>query len=77
MTESVVGVHEAKTNFSKLLDRVEQGEEVLVARRGRVVAKLVPATRRAATLGSMRGMIALGDDFDSPLPPDVADALGA
>lgn len=77
MTESAVGVHEAKTHLSKLLERVEAGEEILIARRGTVIAKLVPATRRVPELGSMRGTFTIGPDFDDPLPDDIAEAFGA
>ncbi|MGI8575606.1 MAG: type II toxin-antitoxin system Phd/YefM family antitoxin [Egibacteraceae bacterium] len=77
MTKSVVGVHEAKTHLSRLLERVEEGEEILVARRGVVVARLVAAERRVPQLGTMRGQVRIGDDFDDPLPPEFANALGS
>ncbi len=71
MTKSV-GVHEAKTNFSKLLERVSAGEEITITRRGEEVARLVPprpgGTRR---LGIDRGRWVVPDDFDAPLPDDV------
>jgi prevent-host-death family protein len=76
MTKSVVGVHDAKTHLSRLLARVEAGEEIDLARRGRVVATLVPARRASPRLGSMP-QIVIADDFDAALPPDIADALGA
>lgn len=68
----VVNVHEAKTHFSKLLERVERGEEVVIARRGQPIARLVPhpaPVRR--TPGSMKGLIVMGDDFDDPLPEEI------
>lgn len=77
MTESVVGVHEAKTHLSKLLERVEAGEAIAVARRGRVVARLVPVAPRRPRLGSMAGRIRIGEDFDDPLPPELVEAFGA
>jgi antitoxin (DNA-binding transcriptional repressor) of toxin-antitoxin stability system len=76
MTRSVVGVHEAKTQLSRLLGRVEAGEEIDLARRGKVIATLVPVRRRAPRLGSMPEIV-VADDFDAPLPPEIADALGA
>jgi prevent-host-death family protein len=76
MTNSVVNVHEAKTHLSRLLQRVEAGEEIELARRGRVIARLVPAVRRTPTLGTMPE-IRIGHDFDAPLPAEVAEALGA
>lgn len=80
MTKSVnaVGVHEAKTHLSRLLERVEAGEEIIIERRGVPVARLsaVPPTARPE-FGTDRGVVVIGGDFDAPLPPDVADALGA
>lgn len=80
MTKSanVVGVHEAKTHLSRLLERVEAGEEIIIQRRGRPVARLSavsPSARPA--FGTDRAVVVIGDDFDAPLPTDVADALGA
>lgn len=80
MTKSanVVGVHEAKTHLSRLLERVEAGEEIIIERRGTPVARLsaVPPSTRP-DFGTDRGLVIIGDDFDAPLPADVADALGA
>jgi prevent-host-death family protein len=67
-----VNVHEAKTHFSKLLERVQAGEEVVIARAGNPVARLVPFARpgkRALGLDAGQGFIAA--DFDGPLPDDV------
>jgi prevent-host-death family protein len=73
-----VNVHEAKTHFSKLLERVRLGEEVIVAKAGTPVARLVPVETPAKQRqpGSMKGRIRIGDDFDAPLPPDIARAFG-
>ena len=71
MTKSV-GVHEAKTNLSKLLERVSAGEEIAITRRGEEIARLVPARRgRVRRLGMDRGRWVVPDDFDAPLPNDV------
>jgi prevent-host-death family protein len=67
-----VNVHEAKTHLSKLLERVQAGEEVVIAKAGRPVARLVPFARpgkRALGLDAGQGFIAA--DFDAPLPADV------
>jgi len=74
-----VNVHEAKTHFSKLLERVRLGEEVIVAKAGTPVARLVPvqAPPKQRQPGSARGKIKIGEDFDAPLPPDIAEAFGA
>lgn len=75
MTTSV-GVHEAKTQLSQLLRRVAAGEEIVITRRGREVARLVPPARRARRrLGFDRGRFAVPDDFDAPLPDESLDAF--
>jgi prevent-host-death family protein len=68
-----VNVHEAKTHFSKLLARVEKGQEVLISRAGKPVARLVPheVTPPVPVFGSDRGKLTVPDDFDAPLPADV------
>lgn len=68
-----VNVHEAKTNFSKLLQRVALGEEVIIAKAGVPVAKLVPVRTQQGKrpLGFLKGEIWMADDFDAPLPPDI------
>ena len=66
-----VNVHEAKTQLSRLLTRVEAGEEVVIARHGQPVARLVrckPKGKRR--FGAMKGKIALTDAFFEPLPED-------
>jgi prevent-host-death family protein len=73
-----VNVHEAKTHFSKLLERVSHGEEVTISKAGRPVAKLVPVrpTTDRRTPGSARGRIKIGADFDEALPEDIQRAFG-
>jgi prevent-host-death family protein len=68
-----VNVHDAKTHLSRLLERVAAGEEVVICKAGKPVAKLVPIKEQATprTLGSMKGLIHLRDDFDDPLPPEI------
>jgi prevent-host-death family protein len=62
-----VNIHEAKTHFSKLVERVEAGEEIVIARAGRPVAKLVAfrEERRPRPSGTLRGKIWIADDWDS------------
>jgi prevent-host-death family protein len=74
-----VGVHEAKTNFSKLLRRVAMGEEITITRNRQVVARLVPPADapHRRRFGTDPGGIEIADDFDAPLPDDIADAFGA
>jgi len=65
-----VKVHEAKTNFSKLLKAVEDGDEVIVHRGDVPVARLVRYERdeRPPRFGALKGKIWMSDDFDHPLP---------
>ena len=71
MTE--VNVHEAKTHLSRLLMRVEAGEEILISRAGTPVARLVPARRGRGRRkpGRFVGKGRIADDFGAPLPPAV------
>ena len=67
---AMVNVHQAKTHLSQLLQEVERGEEVVIARTGVPVARLVAwsaPTQPVASPGAMRGQIELADDFDAPL----------
>jgi prevent-host-death family protein len=71
MATRVVNVHEAKTNLSRLLVEVENGQEVTIARAGRPVARLVPVEPpRKRELGLERGQIWIAPDFDDPMPAD-------
>ncbi len=75
MTKSV-GVHQAKTHLSRLLEDVAAGEEVVITRRGEEIASLVPVHRSAARkLGIDRGRFVVPEDFDAPLPDDVIAAF--
>ena len=62
----VVNVHEAKTQLSKLLEAVNRGEQVVIARANTPVAELVPYRRSALRLGGFEGEIEIGEDFDAP-----------
>jgi len=70
-----INVHEAKTHFSKLLERVALGEEVIIAKAGKPVAKLVPAIsgRSKFKFGSAKGKFVVPDDFNDPLPKEIED----
>jgi prevent-host-death family protein len=63
-----VNIHEAKTHLSRLVERVEAGEEITLARAGRPVARLVPYVRPAKprTPGLWKGKLTLADDWDAP-----------
>jgi prevent-host-death family protein len=73
-----VNVHEAKTELSRLLEAVEAGERVVIARAGQPVAVLVPwkAAVRRRKFGQFAGQAIIHDDFDE-LPEDIAAAFGA
>ena len=74
-----VNVHEAKTQLSKLLAEVEQGREVVVARNGKPIAKLIPfpkARKKTLTMGDLKGKIWISPDFDNPLPEDELKKWG-
>ena len=66
MTDSTVNIHEAKTHLSRLVERVERGDEVVIARAGRPVARLIPFRPRTAPRvpGLWRGRVAIASDFD-------------
>lgn len=70
-----VNVHEAKTQLSKLLERVGRGEEVVICRAGEPVARLVPARAAGRVLGGDKGRVRIAKDFDAPLPRDLQDAF--
>jgi prevent-host-death family protein len=71
-----VNIHEAKTGLSKLVERAEAGEEVIIARAGKPVAKLVPLSRARGRrrLGLLDGKFRIPDDFNEPLPESVLRA---
>ncbi|MGH2451261.1 MAG: type II toxin-antitoxin system Phd/YefM family antitoxin [Candidatus Limnocylindria bacterium] len=73
-----VNVHEAKTQFSRLLARVAQGEEIVIAKAGRPVAKLVGLARPSARrpLDTARGQVVISPDFKAPLPRHLRKELG-
>jgi prevent-host-death family protein len=74
MTKSV-GVHEAKTHLSRLIELAGSGEEVTITRRGEAVAKLVPVGGTPRRFGHDRGRFEVPDDFDAPLPDEVIAAF--
>jgi prevent-host-death family protein len=72
-----VNVHDARTHFSSLLARVEKGQEFVIARAGKPVARLVPTIpeRSPPIFGADRGAFTVPDDFDSPLLDEILDAF--
>ncbi|HVA34311.1 MAG TPA: type II toxin-antitoxin system prevent-host-death family antitoxin [Candidatus Baltobacteraceae bacterium] len=73
-----VNIHEAKTHFSRLVDEAAAGEEIIIAKAGKPMAKLVPLDapkKLGVRLGSLVGMGTVPDDFDDPLPDDILAAF--
>ncbi len=69
---TAINVHEAKTHLSRLLLRVAGGEEIVIARAGKPVAKLVPVEAKPQrVIGQDDGLFEVPDDFDAPLPAEV------
>ncbi len=67
-----VNIHEAKTHLSRLLEQVAEGEEIIIARAGKAIARLVPldAPAKKRQLGLLKGKLNVPDDFDTPLADD-------
>ncbi len=74
-----MNMHAAKTHFSRLVDHSAAGEEIIIAKAGKPVAKLVPLAtpekRPKRRLGSLAGRAIIPPDFDAALPDAVIDAL--
>lgn len=72
-----VNIHEAKTQFSRLVDAAASGEEIVIAKAGKPAARLVPMERAKVTrhFGGLKGKVRIADDFDAPLPDDVIAAF--
>ena len=71
-----VSVHAAKTQLSKLLDLVEDGEEIVIQRHGRAVAQLVPVRQpRRSALGAMRGEFQMVEGWERALTDEEAEAF--
>jgi len=72
-----VNIHQAKTELSKLVERAESGEEIIIARAGKPAAKLVPLARVRGQrrLGLLDGKFKIPDDFNAPLPASLIRAF--
>lgn len=71
-----VNIHEAKTNLSRLVDEVTGGVEIVIAKAGKPVAKLVPiGPSRVRKPGFLKGRIKIAADFDAPLPAELLDVF--
>jgi prevent-host-death family protein len=72
-----VNLYEAETMLSQLVERAAAGEEIVIAKAGRPLARLVPLAFRTGPrpLGLFAGQVVIGDDFDDPLPEEIAAAF--
>lgn len=70
-----VNIHAAKTHLSQLVEEAAAGEEIVIAKSGRPVARLAPLTgsRSKRKLGGLEGRLRIPEDFDAPLPDDILD----
>lgn len=75
----IVNIHEAKTHLSRLLARVLAGEEILIAKAGQPIARLVRLSEapHPRIPGTARGKISIGPDFQEPLPDQVLESFQA
>jgi prevent-host-death family protein len=72
-----INIHAAKTQLSRLVDAAAAGEEIIIARSGKPVARLVPLAgpQPKRRLGALAGKLRVPEDFDAPLPDEVLDAF--
>ncbi len=72
---AVINIHEAKTHLSRIVEEVAAGKEVIIAKAGKPIARLVPLSGapRPKKLGLLRGRIKVPDDFNAPLPREVLE----
>ena len=72
-----VNIHEAKTKLSRLIERVQLGEEIVISKAGKPVAKLsaLDSSPKPRTLGLLKGKLKLSVDFDAPLPEEILGAF--
>jgi len=77
MPEHVYNLYEAKTSLSKLVDRAAAGEEIVIAKAGVPLAKLVPFSgpKKQRRHGGWEGKIRIAEDFDAPLPDEIQAAI--
>ncbi len=75
---TTVNMHEAKTHLSRLVEAAAAGEEIIIAKSGKPVARLVPLglPSEPRTPGPLKRRVRIGDDFDAPLPLGIARAFG-
>jgi len=77
MADTIYNLYDAKSSLSQLVDRAAAGEEIIIAKAGKPLAKLVPVAARGQRRkpGGWKGRVVIGDDFDAPLPESVRRAF--
>jgi prevent-host-death family protein len=77
VSEVIYNIYEAKTSLSRLVDRASKGEEIILSKAGKPLAKLVPFHRPSEPRqpGGWEGKVRISEDFDAPLPPEVQAAF--
>jgi prevent-host-death family protein len=77
MSKSVYNLYEAKSSLSSLVDRAAAGEEIVIAKAGKPLAKLVPIEngQKPRKPGGWEGRVRIADDFDEPLADDIQTAF--
>jgi len=73
-----VNIHAAKTHLSRLVEEAAAGQEIVIAKAGKPIARLVPLLkpRESRRIGALAGQIWISDDFDAPLPPEILRGFG-
>lgn len=74
---TIINIHEAKTHLSRIVDDVAAGAEVIIAKAGKPMARLVPlaGAPHRKKFGALKGRIMVPDDFNAPLPAEVLDEI--
>ena len=75
-----INIYAAKTQLSRLIDKASEGEEIVITRHGKPVAKLVatkaaPAKKKLRRMGGLKGKVWIAEDFDAPLPEEILAAF--
>lgn len=69
----LINIHDAKTHFSKIINQVLKGEEVIISKSGKPLIKLIPFAEETKSRkgGQLKGLMQISDDFDAPLPDEI------
>ena len=77
MPETIYNLYEAKSSLSRLVEQAANGEEIIIAKSGKPLARLGPLRQRVAQRkpGGWEGRVYISEDFDEPLPPEILSAF--